>query len=161
MNSRDLISMFEINHSALHANIDDVTAEESLIRPDKGGNSLNWVVGHIVLSRDVVLETLGLSKILTQEESFPYRRGADPHKTPSATSFIRLVEAFDDSQNQVIGKLNQLSPEDLLSTETSPEGQEAKPSLADYLRFLHFHETYHVGQTGILRRIIGKDGAIA
>jgi len=26
--------------------------------------------------------------------------------------------------------------------------------------FLAFHESYHTGQTGILRRIIGKEGAI-
>jgi hypothetical protein len=26
--------------------------------------------------------------------------------------------------------------------------------------FLHFHETYHIGQTALLRRLAGKPGAI-
>lgn len=161
MDSRDLVSMFKINHSALHANIDDVSVAESLIRPDKGCNSLNWVLGHIMLSRDVILEALGLKKILTQAESYPYRRGSDPNETPPATSFNRLVEAFDESQRQLIARLWQLSPDELQATEPSIEGGEAQPALGDYLRFLNFHETYHVGQTGVLRRMIGKAGAIA
>jgi len=28
------------------------------------------------------------------------------------------------------------------------------------LHFLHFHEAYHAGQLGLLRRMAGKDGAI-
>ena len=34
-------------------------------------------------------------------------------------------------------------------------------ALGDRLSFLQFHETYHAGQTGILRRLAGKKGAIA
>jgi hypothetical protein len=31
-------------------------------------------------------------------------------------------------------------------------------TLEDGLHFLHFHETYHLGQIGLLRRILGHPG---
>jgi len=34
-------------------------------------------------------------------------------------------------------------------------------TVAEALTILGFHEAYHVGQLGIQRRLIGKDGAIA
>ena len=45
-----------------------------------------------------------------------------------------------------------------------PEEEWSKPSddgtKLDKLAFLQFHEAYHSGQLGLLRRIVGKPGAI-
>ncbi|MCH9008517.1 hypothetical protein IIA29_11025 [candidate division KSB1 bacterium] len=35
-----------------------------------------------------------------------------------------------------------------------------KETVGEKLSFLHFHETYHLGQIGLLRRLAGKEGVI-
>ena len=48
---------------------------------------------------------------------------------------------------------------------TSPDSRLDEPlekdTLGWRLAFLQFHEAYHAGQLGLLRRLLGKDGAIA
>lgn len=33
-------------------------------------------------------------------------------------------------------------------------------NVGERLAFLQFHESYHAGQVGLLRRLLGKDGVI-
>jgi hypothetical protein len=37
---------------------------------------------------------------------------------------------------------------------------DANGTLGDKLGFLQFHEAYHAGQIGLLRRLVGKEGKI-
>jgi hypothetical protein len=60
MNLRDAIMMnFRNNHWVLTRHAAGITHEESLARPGSGGNTLNWVLGHIVASRNDIFELLG------------------------------------------------------------------------------------------------------
>ena len=40
---------------ATKKNLEGMTHEESLLRPEKGGASINWILGHIVATRNRVL----------------------------------------------------------------------------------------------------------
>ena len=46
----------ERNYSVLEMQLKDVTHEESLIQPPYSGNCLNWILGHLVLSRGTLLK---------------------------------------------------------------------------------------------------------
>lgn len=154
MTPSDLIRMFRINHGALHQNLAGLTHEDSLVQPE-AGNCLNWVLAHIVSSRN------GLFKVMEREPYWPeevqkrYARGSAPVTGASdARPFDELVRDFDATQERLLTELAALSEADL-----------EKPSLRDmtageWLTFLHFHEAYHIGQTAILRRLAGKEGAI-
>jgi uncharacterized damage-inducible protein DinB len=45
-------------------------------------------------------------------------------------------------------------------TEEHLAASAGKETVGDQLAFLQFHEAYHIGQAGLLRRLAGKDGAI-
>jgi len=160
MHPKDLIRMFEINHSALRTNIEDITNEEALIEPKSAGNCLNWIVGHIVISRSTILSLLGEKPALPDNIAKPYKRGAEVGDACVLTSFSQIIQAFDKSQDVLKKALLRISEVVLYNVlETGNKGEE-KIRLLDQLLFLHFHETYHIGQTGLLRRIVGKDCAI-
>jgi len=154
MNSADLKRLFGINHRVLHINLDGVSNEEALVQPQSGGNCINWVVGHIVATRGAVFLAMGSEPSWPEKESSRYQRHSRPITGPGdGVPFDRLVQEFDRSQERLQSALGNLSDADL-----------AKPledgTVGEQLSVLHFHEAYHLGQLGLLRRIAGKEGAI-
>jgi hypothetical protein len=147
--------MFRVNHGALHQNLDGVTSEEALIQPRPDGNCLNWIVGHVTSSRNGILRLLGAEPIWGPDDAKRYARSSAPIKGPGdGVPFDRIVADFDAAQERILGALERARPADL--ERPYQDGQ----SVAHWLAFAHFHEAYHIGQTGLVRRLIGKEGAI-
>jgi uncharacterized damage-inducible protein DinB len=155
MSVESLQMLYGMNQTALDLNVKGLSHEESLIQPPQGGNCLNWVAGHIVATRNSVLSLIGEKPIWTPEEAELYKRGSAPIKDGSrAKKFEQIVADFTRSQERVRAGLGRLTEQDLVK-------KEGDQTLAQRLHFLQFHEAYHVGQLGLLRRMAGKKGAIA
>jgi hypothetical protein len=154
MNSADLQRLFGLNHQVLHINTKGISNEDALVQPRPAGNCLNWVVGHIVSTRNLALKALGREPFWSEDVIARYKRSSPPITGPAeGLPFDRLVQDFDRSQEQLQSALGSLTDADL--AKPADEG-----TFAERLAFLHFHEAYHVGQTAVLRRIAGKEGAI-
>jgi len=151
-----LLDLFTINHQALHTNLKGLTDADALVQPKPDGNCLAWVVGHIVASRDGALTLVGADSFLDPETRKRYARGSAPvREAGDGKPLTALLADLDRSQERLTTWLTS-APD---SVWTSP--LEGWGTVAKGLLFLHFHEAYHVGQTGILRRLAGKKGAIA
>lgn len=77
MNLHYLRHQFDLTSRALEYNIEGITDEESLSQPERGGNCVNWVVGHILESRDCMFEEFSGPAIMTDAERKKYQRGSD------------------------------------------------------------------------------------
>ena len=155
MNAADLKRLYGINHQALHVNVAGVSNEEAVLQPKPAGNCLNWVVGHIVASRNGVLQAMGEEMIWPKEEAVRYARSSEPiRRSGEGKPLDRILQDFDRSQERIQSALDRISEADL----AQPRGE--NDTVAGWLAFLHFHEAYHVGQAALLRRLIGKEGAI-
>lgn len=155
VNSADLKRLFGLNHRVLHINLEGVTNDEALVQPQSAGNCINWVVGHLVATRGIALVALGSKPSWPVEEASRYQRHSPPIAGPGdGAPFDRLVQEFDRSQVELEAALGALSDADLARVHENNE------TLGQRLAFLHFHEAYHLGQLGLLRRIAGKEGAI-
>lgn len=149
-----LAKQFEFNSTVLKMNCEGITQDESLVRPQSGGNPLNWIVGHIVASRNIVLELIGAERFWSKEKSAAYDRGAKPFSDPAAIiSLEKLLAEFERSNELLTDAFTRITPDQLQSSL-------GNSTLEDYLYFLYFHEAYHLGQIGLLRRFLGKPGAI-
>lgn len=146
MKNTETVNVFKFNSYVLHLNIDDITHEESLAC-EPGGSSMNWILGHMVFSRDNILQKIGLAGTGSDDMQKLYDMGTPNVSKENAIDFKKLVGMFDEMQDLLTGTL----------AEIDYTGKEKE--LKD-ITFLAFHEAYHVGQTGILRRIAGKEGAI-
>lgn len=154
MKPADLTRLFRINHQALHANLEGLSNEDALVQPESG-NCLNWVLGHIVASRNGILAAMGRELYWPAEEASRYKRGSAPVTGPEgAKPFDRLVKDFDATQERILAALESATQADLDKPHSSDQ------TVGEWVAFLHFHEAYHVGQTAILRRLAGKEGAI-
>lgn len=147
--------------AVLRANVDGVTQEESLIQPSPGGNCLNWVVGHLACIYNKMLPLLGQERVMEEEALKRYDRGAPPIKDAAEALELRdLIAAFEKASERVDAGLAAIAPETL--DRKVPESPSGNPdeTVRTLLSTVCFHQAYHVGQTGVLRRLAGKEGAI-
>jgi uncharacterized damage-inducible protein DinB len=157
--STDALKMlFGTNYQVLKKNLQDVTHEESLRQPEGGGNCLNWVLGHIVATRNVVLEMLQQEPVWSKEVVDSYKRGSAPIRDDSyAQPLDKIVADLDRTQDRLVAGLTEASEVQL----SAPSAEKAPgDTVGETLFILQFHEAYHAGQTGLLRRMAGHEGAI-
>jgi uncharacterized damage-inducible protein DinB len=143
-------------------NLAGITHEESVIQPEPGGNCINWVLGHLLSIYNQALPLLGQQPVLDQPTITRYSRGAEPiTESAAARRFEELLTAWDETVKRIDAGLAGLSPEAL--DRPAPQGSgpsEPGDKVRDTLSVLMFHQGYHAGQTGVLRRLVGKAGAI-
>ena len=149
------------NHGILKANTDGLTHEDSLAAPPEGGNCINWVVGHVVATRNSFLKLLGRDPIWDKERAAPYGRGSDPITARNAVPLEEILADYAASQEAILDALKGLSDDDLNAKSPMSFFKGEAETVGSAIAAFVFHETYHIGQTGVLRRVAGKDGAIS
>ncbi len=133
---------------------------ESLTQLPFRGNCMNWIVGHIANSRNSVLELLGATPALDPERATRYARDSEPitGDGPGVLPLEELIATLEHSQVQLNELLMAITLEEL-SRQVALFGGRAR-SVGEWLLFFFFHETYHTGQTEILRQAAGKDDKV-
>ncbi len=148
-------------HRVVQINVDGVTQTESLVQPHPAGNCLNWVVGHLLAVYHNVLPLLGQEPVLEASVLKRYDRGSPPLRNgDDALDISELMKAWDECCTRVDAGLAGLS--DNVLAEPAPMSPTGNPdeTIGSLLSTVCWHQAYHSGQTGVLRRIAGKPGAI-
>ena len=160
MGSELLADQLSYNHRVIEANTAGLTQENSLATPAAGGNCLNWVLGHVVTSRNGIAKLLGLDPIWDPQRAAPYSRGSEPITEETALPMEEILADFAASQKTILPALAGLTDEDLAAKSPLSFFKGDKETVGSALAAYVFHETYHIGQSGILRRVAGKEGAV-
>jgi uncharacterized damage-inducible protein DinB len=150
----------QITHQVIHRNIADITQEESLIQPP-AGNCLNWVLGHVLATYCSALALVGQEPVMDKETLKRYDRGAPPLRDPAEAMDIQaLTTALDEAVQRFEAGLSNLTPEALDRPAPMSPSKNPNETVRSLLSTIAFHQAYHAGQLGVLRRISGKEGAI-
>lgn len=135
------------NYKVISMNIDGITHEESMIFPNGEANCMNWILGHLIYIRNAFLNVLGEESVWDSEKFSCYNRGAIPlERIDEMITFKQLKSYLQQSQDKLEAKLITM--------------ESFSPETINDIATLSFHENYHSGQLGYLRRILGKPGAI-
>jgi len=140
------------------ANLDGITAAQSVEQPRPGGNCANWILGHVVGAHNHVMR-LAKQEPVWEDPSLE-RASADPiTSADEAIDWDTMVSRLLASESRLMAGLEALSEEDLdQGGFEDPFGNET--SRGQLLNFLALHQNYHAGQLGMSRRLVGLDGAI-
>jgi uncharacterized damage-inducible protein DinB len=148
-------------HWVVKMNVDGLTQQDSLIQPQPGGNCFNWNVGHLLHVYDLVLPMLGQTPVLGTETLKRYGRGtAQLQNAVEALDLARLMTAWDEAAERMEAGLESLTPEVLDRPAPFSPTNDPEETVRSLLSKVLFHQSYHAGQTGLLRRIAGKEGAL-
>lgn len=130
-----------------------LTHEDTLLQLPFETNCMNWIHGHVAWYRDEILELLGDGKLLTEEESEPYRRDSDPFRDgQDAVDLERLLGILEDSHGSIVSAITKIPEQQLQMI----HNEERESTILDRIVFLFWHETYHIGQLEIFRHLAGK-----
>lgn len=136
-----------------------ISHAESLIQTPYNINCLNWVLGHLAVNRDRVLLTIGEDPLLSEDEFDRYKTESDPIKEDGedVVKLDRLLEVLTDGQEMINTGFSQLTEARLFGLIQVGERQ---IQLGERLHGFYFHDTYHTGQTDLLRQIAGTNDKI-
>lgn len=160
ISKEDLSKAFERNVSIIKRQTEGLTHRDSVLQLPFRGNCLNWVLGHIVDTRNTVLRLLGEEPVLDEAAIRKrYGHGSEPvcADGPDVVKLEKLLEALEQSQERIAAGLARATPEDLAKETQSHLGT---TTVAQRLFFMYYHETYHTGQTEYLRQLAGKNDKV-
>jgi len=151
-NADGLAQSFTTNHWLIHRLVDGLSHADSIIQPPYDGNCLNWVLGHIIVSRNEVLDLLGAEVVWSEEVVKLYKTGSEPIKEDGqGLTFEELIDALDIAQERIAGSLEEISADELNRIVETKRG--ARP-IGKHVAGLNWHETYHTGQLELLRAMV-------
>jgi uncharacterized damage-inducible protein DinB len=160
MDGAALSRLYRFSDLCVRANLKSVNHEESLFQPRPAGNCINWNLGHLLASRNALFDALGLETFWDESRSRTYRRGCPPLVDPEeAVPLEELFDLWESTQQTLLGYLKGKTAEELAAVVPHPDDFLGRTK-AELLGTLAVHETYHGGQLGLLRRLVGREGAI-
>lgn len=147
------MNIFGYNTWLFGSALKDVTAEHSAYRVHENTNSFDRLAGHITVARrglgtllGMELPDLGWGEF---EKAGERGRQFDPNvKCPPISD---IMEGFNRVTDVMMAKLPDVSNDTLAKPSPFPVPGD-NPTLADLLSFLAMHESYHIGQLGLLKK---------
>lgn len=157
---KTLQHQFGVTHFVVQRNMVGISHEESLVQPQAAGSSVNWVLGHIVRTRNHTLRLLGAEPLYPDDMFSAYGERDTPVGEDEALPVARLLDCFDALQAPLMEGLGAATADAL--NEPAPFSPTGDPdeTIGSLLAGTTFHEAYHAGQLGLLRRVLGMDGAL-
>jgi uncharacterized damage-inducible protein DinB len=159
MTGRDmLVQQFGAIYGVIARNVDGLTHADSLAPAAGGGNTANWILGHVVNVQNTMMQVIGAPPVWESEQLERARFDHPIRDASDAIDWETLVERFNASREACLAALAALSDESLAEKMPDPFGNDS--TRAGLLGVFVIHQCYHAGQLGMARRAAGKKAAI-
>ena len=144
--------IFQTNDCLNRQTLSDLPPEALWKQPAGGGNSIMWIVGHITQTRAGMLSLLGDRASTGWGELF--RRGAQKQDASAYPAPQAIKAKGIELTKQLQAKLGTMTEEELAAPVTAVKLPNVN-AVVDALAFFAFHEAYHVGQLGYVKKALG------
>ncbi len=148
----NLIEGYQENSWLIRRHADSLSDAEALLQPAFEAINFNWVLGHIVEHRNLALVALGKTSLWPAAVDRLY--AAEPGGLAGAEhrrSVLQLLDDLEAAEQRLIAALEAASGDWLTEAVMTHFGVEKPRGV--YVAGLQWHETYHVGQLGLLRSL--------
>jgi uncharacterized damage-inducible protein DinB len=149
---RPILALHGVSNRILTTAIGDLTDQDAKARSRGGtGPSIAWTIGHLCHYKVKVLELLGQPRenTFTRFEHTPANDGSD------YPALADLVASFSDLDGDLCTTL--ASSVDRLEAPMPGSGPHDEKKILDTVLFLTWHEAYHIGAIGAIRREQGRE----
>lgn len=146
---------FRSNQRVLGRNVDGLTDEMAQSEPAPGVTSPAWALGHMVYARQGLMALIG-----SDPQADPAWKASYARATPGGGAHLplsQLVEAYRATEGPLTAALAAVADWQR-PTHHPALGQELP--LEEVVSFMCMHESYHLGQFGIFRKLLGLGGAL-
>jgi hypothetical protein len=144
-----LAGQFEVATNLMRRALAGADADVLHRRPGPDSNPMLWMAGHLTLFRCQMARVLGSERPVPWEELF--RTGAGQHPPAAYPDVAEIAALWDDVTEELGRRMRELG-----SAELDAPPRVRMPStdgtVAGTLALFAFHEGYHIGQLGYLRK---------
>jgi len=150
--AKALVDGYRENSWLILRHADSLSDEEALLQPAFEAITFNWVLGHIVEHRDRALVALAQPPLWPEAVAALY--AIEPGGVAGAAarhSVKQLLVDLEEVERRLTAAL-EAATEPWLAERVPTHFGNDQPR-GDYVSGLHWHETYHVGQLGLLRSL--------
>jgi uncharacterized damage-inducible protein DinB len=153
-----MMNAWNVNAWVVGRILDGFEGEDWRGRPS-GANPAIWLLGHILMERKLLCRELGMDEPPVERDAL-FAPGTRPEDVPAEIGGEQLAAEFEALHGRLIGHLESMRAEDLEAPVETDYPEMPKTRLGA-LQFLFLHESYHVGQLGSLRVMLGKESWLA
>ena len=148
-----VIPLFKTNKALFFKSLEGVSTEHLRQRPNDKSNPMIWIAGHLVFSRSGLVRIVG-GKVDEKPWIALFRRGASIDDMVTYPESEEIAGQWKIVSDVLMDRLNELTEGELdqPSSFNVPSGEQ---TVRGAVAFLHFHETYHIGQLAYLRKHFG------
>ena len=149
--ARPIIALYGLSNSILATGIGDLSDENAKARSRGGaGPSIAWTIGHLCHFKIKVLELLGQSRENPFASTFEHAATDGAGYPPLAD----LAASFSALNSDLCAAL--ASSADRLEAAMPGAGPHDEKRILDTVLFFAWHEAYHIGAIGAIRREQGR-----
>ncbi|MBI5060230.1 DinB family protein [candidate division KSB1 bacterium] len=152
MSATLLCKQFDFNQLLITRGIADLSNSDSLRGPQPAGNCINWVLGHILLTRSQLELMLGAQPLLSGPRWECYESGQDDLDRQCAIGLEELEQVTAESLSHMQDVIRASEPR--MGEAIGTRGRNIAETIGTFVS----HEAYHAGQIHLIRRTIGKAG---
>jgi uncharacterized damage-inducible protein DinB len=151
----DVPARLKYNRLFLKLLVRGFNEEDWLRLPAEGLSNALWVLGHLAWGRMTLLRRLG-EELPGEAWENHFSIGSRVEGSPGISA-SELLDKFTLLGRLLVDRLESMEQESLGSPLEKPM-PDGTNTVAGLVRFMCFHESYHLGQMGLLRRLNGKPG---
>jgi uncharacterized damage-inducible protein DinB len=149
--ARPIIALYGLSNGILRTGIGDLSDENAKVRSRGGaGPSISWTIGHLCHHKIKILELLGHSRENTFASTFEHA-ATDGAGYPALAD---LTASFSALHSELCTAL--ASSSDRLEAPMPGAGPHDEKRILDTVMFFAWHEAYHIGAIGAIRREQGR-----
>ena len=147
-----LALIFKLNNNLVGRSLEGLTDEDIWRQPSGSGNPIGWIVGHLTETRAGLLSEMGVT--FDYGWSRVFQRGSALQDRAGYPARDAIEQTWKATHAAMRDAFATVSAERLRApvTRRPVPGVE---NLVDLIAFCGFHESYHVGQIGFIRKQLG------
>ena len=147
-----IIALHQVSNGILATGISDLTEQDARARSRGGdGPSIAWTIGHLCHYKVKVLELLGQPRENAFAAQFEHTPASDGSDYPSLADLAASFSTLDRDLCTALA-----SSVDRLGAPMPGAGPHDEKRILDTVLFLTWHEAYHIGAIGAIRRELGR-----
>lgn len=151
---RPIVGLYGLSNTMLATSIKDLSDQDAKTRARGGtGPSIAWTIGHLSHYKIVVLGLLGQARespFASKFENTPASDGADyPSLAEMVATFAQLNTDLCTALASAAARLEARMP---------GAGPHDEKKVLDTVLFFAWHEAYHIGSIGAMRKELGRKG---
>jgi len=148
----NISGMFKVNTEIINRALAGVKPEDWFRKPGDDSNHLMWLLGHVMVHRGKVLNTLGHEWDSSWASLFV--RGSERVADAEYPSIEEMMDTWTRTSEQLKSVLRE--PDADVLGKPAPEGPLSfDKKVSGAVAFYAFHDCYHSGQVSFLRKWLG------